>query len=68
MCIRMQDLVYLLLGLLVHPLLLRAVPKHRYNVLHGRKLVVAFSLGSQSYLITVVLDLRLMPESNLDLN
>ena len=60
-----QDLVDLLLGLVVEAVLLLVRPPRR--VLHDGEVIVALPLGPQADLITMVLDLGLVPQRHLDL-
>ena len=70
MDVRVQDLVDLHLGLVVDVVLVLGVSGQTivYQVVHGREVIVTLPLGPQTDLVTVVLDLRLMPQRHLDLN
>lgn len=61
MNIWIEYLVNLHLGLLVDSVLLFGVAETIDEIIHGREVIMAFPFGPQADLITMVLDLRLVP-------
>lgn len=62
-----RELVDLSLRFLVDLILIFSICRGTCGVVHGREVVVALSLGTQAYLVTMVLDLGLVPQGHLDL-
>jgi len=65
--VRVQDLIDLYLCFMIDAILVPRISEATRRVIHSREVVVALPLGTQTDLITMVLDLWLVPQRYLDL-